>query len=187
MAKKRSFWSTVPGILTGLAAVITAVGGLLLALSQAGLLGGTTGGSGSGPGPVADGSSSRGGGKQPEDDVEEREPNDDFAAAGAIPVDGSVRAFLSDGGDVDVFSFSTGETSRNVLLIRLTNEGTFAPDVFVYDGLKNQLENKYSITQGADVEIELSARPSSTYYVKVNDLDGFADRRGDYQLAVRLE
>lgn len=38
MSKKNSFWSTIPGILTGFAAIIGAVSGLLLALSQAGLL-----------------------------------------------------------------------------------------------------------------------------------------------------
>jgi hypothetical protein len=32
--KSKSFWSTMPGILTGLAAVITAVGGLLIVLSD---------------------------------------------------------------------------------------------------------------------------------------------------------
>ena len=38
MSEKHSFWLTIPGILTGIAATITAVGGLLLALSQTGLL-----------------------------------------------------------------------------------------------------------------------------------------------------
>ena len=38
MSQNHSFWSTLPGMLTGIAAVITAVGGLLLALSQTGLL-----------------------------------------------------------------------------------------------------------------------------------------------------
>ena len=38
--KSPSWWHTVPGMLTGAAAVITAVSGLMLALSQAGWLGG---------------------------------------------------------------------------------------------------------------------------------------------------
>jgi hypothetical protein len=38
MSKKTSFWSTIPGILTGLAAIITACAGLLIALSQTGIL-----------------------------------------------------------------------------------------------------------------------------------------------------
>ena len=38
-AKSQSFWHTVPGMLTGAAAVITAVSGLLIAMSQAGWLG----------------------------------------------------------------------------------------------------------------------------------------------------
>lgn len=33
----RSFWTTVPGILTGLAALLTAIGGLALALGQSGI------------------------------------------------------------------------------------------------------------------------------------------------------
>lgn len=37
--QKKSFWGTIPGILTGIAAVITAAGGLLLALSQVGIIG----------------------------------------------------------------------------------------------------------------------------------------------------
>jgi len=39
MSEKRSFWSTMPGVLTGIAAIITAIGGLVLTLSQTGLLG----------------------------------------------------------------------------------------------------------------------------------------------------
>lgn len=39
MNDKRSFWSTIPGLLTGIAAIITAAGGLLIALSQTGYLG----------------------------------------------------------------------------------------------------------------------------------------------------
>lgn len=39
MADKPSFWHTLPGILTGLAAVVGAVGALVVGLHQAGLLG----------------------------------------------------------------------------------------------------------------------------------------------------
>lgn len=39
MSEKQSFWSTVPGILTGIAAIITAIGGLLVVLSQTSVLG----------------------------------------------------------------------------------------------------------------------------------------------------
>jgi RNA polymerase sigma-70 factor (ECF subfamily) len=38
-AKKKSFWATLPGILAGIAAVLTAVGGLLTALISAGVIG----------------------------------------------------------------------------------------------------------------------------------------------------
>lgn len=38
MSNKKSFWATLPGILTGIAGVITAVGGLLLILHQAGVI-----------------------------------------------------------------------------------------------------------------------------------------------------
>src|SRR5882762_7884298 len=37
--KKAGFWATLPGILTGVAAVMTAVGGLILGLYQNGVLG----------------------------------------------------------------------------------------------------------------------------------------------------
>ncbi|MFD1211307.1 hypothetical protein ACFQ36_04545 [Arthrobacter sp. GCM10027362] len=47
--KPASWWTTLPGLLTAVAAVITAVTGLLVGLSQAGLLGR----SGSGPEPAA--------------------------------------------------------------------------------------------------------------------------------------
>jgi hypothetical protein len=40
MAEGKSFWSSLPGILTALAGLITAGGGLLLALQGAGLIGG---------------------------------------------------------------------------------------------------------------------------------------------------
>jgi len=38
MIEKHSFWSTMPGILTGIAGIITALGGLLLVMSQTGFL-----------------------------------------------------------------------------------------------------------------------------------------------------
>jgi hypothetical protein len=36
--KEKSFWKTIPGLLTGIAAIITAISGLLVALSSTGLL-----------------------------------------------------------------------------------------------------------------------------------------------------
>ncbi|HSV69274.1 MAG TPA: hypothetical protein VLI72_04120 [Methylibium sp.] len=39
----KNWWTTVPGLLTALAAIITAVGGLVAALSQAGMFGGKSG------------------------------------------------------------------------------------------------------------------------------------------------
>lgn len=39
MGEKKSFWATLPGILTGLAGIITAAGGLLVILYQIGVLG----------------------------------------------------------------------------------------------------------------------------------------------------
>jgi len=38
--RDKSFWSTIPGILTGVAAIITAIGGLVAALYTAGIIGG---------------------------------------------------------------------------------------------------------------------------------------------------
>ncbi|MGH3914059.1 MAG: hypothetical protein ACRDTC_11740 [Pseudonocardiaceae bacterium] len=38
--RSQGFWQTIPGILTGVAAVLTAVGGLLAILFQAGIIGG---------------------------------------------------------------------------------------------------------------------------------------------------
>ncbi|MCI0563537.1 MAG: hypothetical protein MN733_34105 [Nitrososphaera sp.] len=39
MDDNKSFWTTLPGILTGLAAVITAIGGIIAILYQAGVIG----------------------------------------------------------------------------------------------------------------------------------------------------
>ncbi len=39
MSDKKSFWATVPGILTGTAGIITALGGFLLVLSRLGVIG----------------------------------------------------------------------------------------------------------------------------------------------------
>lgn len=41
MAEGKSFWSSLPGVLTALAGLVTAIGGLLLAFDQAGLFGKT--------------------------------------------------------------------------------------------------------------------------------------------------
>jgi len=48
MSKEKSFWTTVPGILTGIAAVITAIGGLVFVLHQ---VDGTGPGNNGGGGP----------------------------------------------------------------------------------------------------------------------------------------
>lgn len=48
MSKEKSFWTTVPGILTGIAAVITAIGGLVIVLNQ---VDGTGPGNNGGGGP----------------------------------------------------------------------------------------------------------------------------------------
>ena len=55
MSDPKPFFATLPGLLSGLAALITAVGGLLFTLNETGLLGGVeaTGGTR----PVADGAS----------------------------------------------------------------------------------------------------------------------------------
>jgi hypothetical protein len=37
-SEKKSFWTTLPGILTGIAAVLTALGALIAALGSAGLV-----------------------------------------------------------------------------------------------------------------------------------------------------
>jgi hypothetical protein len=117
--------------------------------------------------------------------AEETEPNDAFADATPIPLDSEVRAYLVEGHDVDIFRFETGDGYRNVLDITLENAGSFAPDVTLYDHLRERVENEYSITPGAGVVLQLSARPSSTYFVHIRDLDGFAGRSGDYTLAIR--
>lgn len=52
-AKSGSFWTTLPGILTGIAAIITAVGGLIAALAAAGVFDGDDGGSADPPDTVA--------------------------------------------------------------------------------------------------------------------------------------
>lgn len=39
MSEKKSFWTTLPGILTGIAGIITALGGLLVILFQIGVIG----------------------------------------------------------------------------------------------------------------------------------------------------
>lgn len=39
MSNKKSFWTTVPGILTGTAGIITALGGFIIVLSQVGVIG----------------------------------------------------------------------------------------------------------------------------------------------------
>lgn len=53
----KGFWQTVPGILTGLAAVLTAIGGLFAVLLQIGIIGGSD--NTPPPGPVANAQSTR--------------------------------------------------------------------------------------------------------------------------------
>ena len=117
--------------------------------------------------------------------AEEQEPNGKISEATLVSIDTEVKAYLSEGDDVDVFAFETGQGYRNVFEITVSNQGSFAPDVIIFDKTKTRIENKYSITPGADIIIPLSAQPSSKYFVLVKDLDGLAGRLGDYQLAIK--
>ena len=177
MTEKHSFWSTMPGMLTGIAAIVTAVSGLLLVFYQTGILDKNNGQE---PIPVEETDELPG-------QTEEQEPNERLSEATPISVDTKVMAYLSEGNDVDVFAFKTGPGYRNVFEITLSNQGSFAPDIMIFDKMKNRIENKYSITVGADMIIPLSAQPSSRYFILVKDMDGFAGRLGDYQLVVKSE
>ncbi len=188
MAKKHSFWSTIPGMLTGIAAIISAVGGLLVVLYQIGFINiNDKDGDGETKPAVAQENSE----SQRTDTLigqtEEKEPNEHFSEATFISVDTKVNAYLTEGNDIDVFTFETGQGYRNVFEIILNNQGSFAPDIMILDKTKNRIENKYSITPGSDVIIPLSAQPSAKYFVKVKDLDGFTGRLGNYQLTVKTK
>ncbi|HYQ71312.1 MAG TPA: hypothetical protein VET88_05225 [Gammaproteobacteria bacterium] len=186
MAEKHPFWSTMPGMLAGIAAIITAVGGLLLAFYQTGILDnkGKDKGGNTGQSVVEENSG-------PQEthaligQMEEKEPNENFSEATPISVDTKVNAYLIKGNDIDIFTFQTGQGYRNVFEVTLSNQGSFAPDITIFDTTKNRIDNRFSITPGADIIIPLSAQPSTKYYVKVKDLDGFKGRLGDYQLSVK--
>jgi len=132
--KSQSWWTTLPGMLTGFAAAITAVTGLIVALHQAGIVRGW--GGGSPDGTVAHNTSTTTS-SQPRRSA----PRSDNAAAGSVSFLSNGELQIGEGSDRLLFKVLSGgieERNNDTLALRLnlrvTNYTRFP--VFCGSGLR---------------------------------------------------
>jgi hypothetical protein len=113
--KSQSWWTTLPGMLTGLAAAITAVTGLIVALHQAGIMRGW--GGGSPDGTIAHNTSTTTS-SQPRRSA----PRSDHAAKGSVSFLSNGEIQIGEGTDRLLFKVLSGgieERSNDTLALRL--------------------------------------------------------------------
>jgi hypothetical protein len=113
--KSQSWWTTLPGMLTGLAAAITAVTGLIVALHQAGIMRGWGGGS---PAGTVAHSASTTTSSQPGRSA----PRSDHAAEGSVSFPSNGEIQIGEGSDRLLFKVLSGgieERSNDTLALRL--------------------------------------------------------------------
>lgn len=137
MNEKHSFWSTIPGMLTGLAAIITAIGGLLIVLSQIGFLG--------------DADSDR---------IKEEEFNFKHVAPPEPPLDLKFRKYLVGVWDTTHSTYVHGVTESHS--IRYESDGTFSSVSTLISGNRRTtsapVSGKWSVTTMSNNKFTLTMK-----------------------------
>lgn len=111
----------------------------------------------------------------------EQEPNDTIFQANAVAVGQSVSGEISMADDVDFFKFHYDGNLRDRVAIRLENPSpSLRPALTQFDHAKNQVEEYYASTSGADLEAAISVEPGADFYLRVAGRSGST---GAYKLS----
>src|SRR5918992_2238100 len=161
---QKSWWQTIPGLLTAAAGVITAITGLIVALHQAGMWekkNETT------PHTVASPPPPKEIGKDhppPLPVHEEKEPDDHITAANLITVGTTIRGRLATDQDRDFFTFKT--PSQSTGKIRIILRKFFHATVDVYDAVEHKVAGDTALND-TPVSFSFESHPNSDYYILV--------------------
>jgi len=124
--------------------------------------------------------------------TEEKEPNDQIAAANLIAVGTTVRGLIASEQDRDFFKFKTsgqgpktpGQVPKVRIILRKTSLGGFHAYVEVYNNVENKVKNVDEYGEDS-VSFAFESDPASYYYIKVSS--GVPGPRGSYELEVKEE
>jgi hypothetical protein len=107
------------------------------------------------------------------------EPNDVAESATSIMLSEEVSANILDARDTDWYRFTAPRDGELRVVFR--NESTtLAPDLFLYNANKAQLQEQYNSTPGADHSLVFTAQAGQDYFVRVPFYQG----RGAYSLTI---
>ena len=114
----------------------------------------------------------------------EQEPNNSILEANAAEFGNTISGEIATGTDVDYFKFHNSASLRDIVKVTLQNlSATLAPDVRVYNQNKAEIEHKYDITPGANLELSFTAEPGTDNYIAVGPFGG-APSNSKYRLSV---
>jgi hypothetical protein len=118
----------------------------------------------------------------PQRAYDEYEPNDDVFHATLWKAGQEIVANVMDAQDVDWYRL-TGLTQKQVTVHFENQSMTLVPIVTLHNQSKAQIDQKYSVTAGADLDLSFSADPGQDYYIQVAAFGGSS--AGKYKLIVR--
>jgi hypothetical protein len=118
----------------------------------------------------------------PQRAYDEYEPNDDVFHATLLKAGQEIVANVMDPKDIDWYRL-TGLTQKQVTVHFENQSTTLVPVVTLHNQSKAQIDQKYSVTAGADLDLSFSADPGQDYYIQVAAFGGSS--AGKYKLIVR--
>lgn len=118
----------------------------------------------------------------PQRAYDEYEPNDDVFHATLLKAGQEIVANVMDPKDIDWYRL-TGLTHKQVTVHFENQSTTLVPVVTLHNQSKAQIDQKYSVTAGADLDLSFSADPGQDYYIQVAAFGGSS--AGKYKLIVR--
>ncbi len=177
--KEPGFWSTLPGVLTGAAALLTAVTGLVVGLYQYGALGSDSGGKQAAADPVTPA-----GAAEVSRAPEAARPLEGSQSAGTSTPDGRATATITarDGAATPVFADSLRQTAQYDNSLHLLNGQTVGFDrirtIDVTNTYEDQAKVRITLADGRVIEGAVASGSSTDGFHGENDL-GVVDVRMD--------
>ena len=90
---------------------------------------------------------------------------------------------IMDVSDIDFFKVKTGGTATKLTAVLDNRSATLRPKLNFYNSGKAHIAERYLDTHGANLSIEIDAKPDTEYYVRVWNYNRGTD--GAYTLTVR--
>ncbi|MFH1854058.1 MAG: alpha/beta fold hydrolase [Candidatus Omnitrophota bacterium] len=117
-------------------------------------------------------------------ELQEVEPNNDFAAAAEIGSGASIHGRINDTGDEDYFKFTLDTASLLSISLKNTEEG-LRPHIIIYDSAGRWLGSTAGFS-GEGLEYLLELKSAGTYYVQLKDRYNSFSSVEEYILDIKL-